>query len=224
MVIDIQELKSSRVKVYGAIIGNITSYFIEDKEIYKFKIKSERKTGKYDIINVHLPKNIADDINLICQQTAIGITGELRTHFNDENDMSEVIVFAEEISPHQIQNTQNTVNLIGTICTNPYIKQTYKGKTIAIFEVEIIDYTNDIRCKIPIVGFNKIVDMIDILKPKTPVEIQGRLESRVIFTENKIDRELKRIVSHDVATSIILKILDTNEKLIQLDKPKSLYA
>ncbi|MCL1934867.1 MAG: single-stranded DNA-binding protein [Defluviitaleaceae bacterium] len=197
-----KETKKNVITLSGTISGKVTSNFVNNEEIYTFQIKSERTTGKLDLINVHLQKKLTIDINPLWKQMPIGIIGEIRTCPNT----SEIIVFANELS---LYHMKNAVKLIGTISKEPLIKQTYRGKIISEFEVEVVDTSKKVSYFIPVVGFHNIIAMADNIKLRTLVEIQGRLESRVIHI-NKDDIDLHEVL-HDVATDS-LRIIDNSHK------------
>lgn len=152
------------------------SHVSHGKKIYEFAIESQRESGIIDT----LPCMIAEGIvNEIYDNQFVKITGEIRTKNFDVDGKRKLVIYVWIKGVLEYTGIdENFLILNGTLCKDPVLRKTPRGKEISDM---IVGRSDDYKrtAYIPCIAWNKEARYVSKFGVGASVSIQGRLQSRI---------------------------------------------
>ena len=174
---------NNEVYIAGEIAGDFTySHTVYGEGFYIFDMKSERLSGKVDIIPVTISERLLEFYHLHRGDT-VGVIGQIRSYNKKNPDMSNKLVltvFAKDIvsgSDMEEHRDPNDVRLEGYICKQPNYRVTPLGRDITdiLLAVNRAYHKSDY---IPVIVWGRNAKYAGSLDTGDKISVSGRLQSR----------------------------------------------
>lgn len=192
---------SSNLVSLTGLPGAIPSFSHESRRelFYTFPLQIERLSGYADKVNIILRQEMLAVLTN-CGAGHIHIGGELRSFNNRSGEGSRLVitVFAREISPAPGEDWENSVELAGTLCKTPTLRQTPLGREICDMLLAVnrrygrSDY-------LPCIAWGQNARLASQLQVGDRLVLLGRLQSREYI--KNLDGEALRRTAFEVSVS-----------------------
>lgn len=196
----------NKVVLYGEVREDpIFDHPIKEKNIYRFSLDIERKSGKVDTIPILIPEDVLKSGNVKKGQFA-RIEGEFRSRSTIRGSKRRLAlyVFARELDD-QIPEMNNMVKLTGMVKSTPIYKETPSGLNLSNFMMAVQRGNRDKFDWLPIVAWNQSASYAESLSIDETVELAGRLENR-LYKKSEDDGSSFVRVTYEVSTSNIRSV------------------
>lgn len=178
-------------------------------KMYQATVASERLSGYEDELHVIVPKVLSKKLEVGKKVTVVG---SVRTYnkYNKELGKNEtkIFIFAKNVYDAADKEDSNRVNIVGTICKKPVLRQTPYEKTICdlIVAVNTTVHHSDY---IPTICWGRNAVVASNFEVGDKVKIEGRLQSRAY---NKvIDGVTYERVAYELSSNSIIDYEEDEE-------------
>lgn len=170
-------------------------------KFFQFKIECKRRSEVSDVLPVYV-KTYAGGLNLLAPGSRVEITGVLHaeTTIDPSKQKKWLNVFIECKKFKLIGDDEpdfNEVNMDGSICKGPNVRETLRGKALAEFIFEISTGYR-IRSFVPCLCWNSTAEHVAEMPLRTALSVSGRLQSRN-YTKRFPDGTSEEKVTYEVA-------------------------
>lgn len=166
--------------VLGTVVSEITlGHEIYDEKFYSFKLKCQRLSESFDIINITASERLLTGMELIIG-SRVEITGQFRSYNNYSQVGNKLILtlFAKNIEEIYYEEAdKNEIRLDGYVCKQPVYRVTPFGREIT----DILIAVNRIHNKsdyIPLITWGRNAKYASNLSVGDHIKIVGRIQSR----------------------------------------------
>lgn len=186
-------IENNRVTISGEVVSGFTfSHEIFGEGFYMMDVRTERKSGKFDMIPVMVSERIVD-VNADWIGQCVKISGQFRSYNKHEERKNRLVlsVFAREVEFWEEDGTErpsdeNGVFLDGFICKESIYRKTPLGREIA----DILLAVNRPYGKsdyIPCICWGRNARYASNFKVGEQISVCGRIQSREYI--KKLDDE-----------------------------------
>lgn len=186
----IKETENNYAFISGTVESELTlSHEIYEEKFYNFKVKSQRLSDSFDIVNVTVSERLLNDNLNLSYGAKLDIWGQFRSYnnFSDVGNKLLLTLFAKDISEASFDSTdKNEIYLDGFICKPPVYRITPFGREIT----DILLAVNRIHNKsdyIPCIAWGRNAKFASNLNVGDRIKITGRIQSRDY--QKKLDDE-----------------------------------
>ena len=169
---------------YSCVLGTVVSeialgHEIYDEKFYSFKLKCQRLSESFDIINITASERLLTGMELIIG-SRVEITGQFRSYNNYSQVGTKLILtlFAKNIEEiYYEEAVKNEIRLDGYVCKPPVYRVTPFGREIT----DILIAVNRIHNKsdyIPLITWGRNAKYASNLSVGDHIKIVGRIQSR----------------------------------------------
>ena len=182
----------NRIRLHGRVEELPTlSHVNHGVAFHRFSLRVARLSGAEDLINVVAPQELLSRCPPLEPGQELTVTGEVRTFNNRSGEGRRLIIstFARELRPERGEE-ENHLELSGTLCKPPSLRFTPLGRTICDMILAVnrrygrADY-------LPCIAWGSLAHRCGELSVGDPVQLNGRLQSRV-YTKALEDRVEER--------------------------------
>lgn len=195
-------IENNQVTLSGEIVSNFEfSHEIFGEGFYKAQLKSDRLSGRHDVIPIMVSERIIGTIE-DWSWRIVKIYGQFRSCNKHEDGKSrlELFVFAREIESYG-HTDENTIFLGGYICKEPIYRKTPLGREIA----DVLLAVNRPYGKsdyIPCICWGRNARFVEGLNVGTRLNVLGRIQSRE-YMKRISDDEFETKTAYEVSASRI---------------------
>lgn len=177
----IKETENNYAFISGTVESELTlSHEIYEEKFYTFKVKSQRLSDSFDLINVTISERLINDNLNLSYGAKLDIWGQFRSYNNFSQIGNKLLLtlFAKDISEASSESPdKNEIYLDGFICKEPVYRITPFGREIT----DILLAVNRIHNKsdyIPCISWGRNAKFASNLNVGDRIRISGRIQSR----------------------------------------------
>lgn len=186
----------------GEKITPFKHYYKRNYEEYLIAyIKTERQSGRYDILPIVISEKLLDDN--IKSAPYISVEGQIRT-YNRADGSLETYLFAKHIEVLETNTSTNIVKLTGYICKKRKYRVTYTQRRIMDF-VLACNRAYKKSDYIPIIAWGKDANYVNNNHISTKLNITGRFQSRKYIKKDKDGNKIDKY-TYEISASNILAV------------------
>ena len=186
----IKETQNNYAFITGTVESEPTiSHEIYEEKFYNFKVKSQRLSDSFDIVNVTVSERLLNDNLNLSYGAKLNISGQFRSYNNYSEVGNKLLLtlFAKDVKETSADTSdKNEIYLDGYICKAPIYRITPFGREIT----DILLAVNRIHNKsdyIPCIAWGRNAKFSENLSVGDRVRITGRIQSRDY--QKKLDDE-----------------------------------
>lgn len=173
--------KNNNGTIAGYIMEDMSGYKIKDKTYYTGKLRTERHSGKIDLIPFTISEDLVRENNLDLQTTQkVAFAGELHS---SQKIIGHKLWIDHTFKVTGIKNAidikrNNSIFLAGHLCRKPIFEITLSGSRICRLLLAVARGENEQIDYIPLKLWNEFADLTKDLNLKVGsfVEVFGRME------------------------------------------------
>lgn len=156
------------------------SHETHEENFYEFYLEVKRMSGYSDILPVIISERLID-INSIQIGDTVKISGQFRSHNQENHGKSKVLLFVfakriEKIADESISSLNNAT-FIGYICKTPIYRETPLGREITDV-ILAVNITYNRSVYIPCILWGRNAKFCQTLEVGTMLKLSGRIQSR----------------------------------------------
>lgn len=170
----------NRIRLHGRLADMpALSHVNHEVEFFRFPLAAARLSGAEDRLNIVCPRSLLDACGPLEPGRELTVTGEVRTFNNRTGTGSRLVIsaFARELTVED-GDTENRLELSGTLCKPPALRSTPLGRTICDMILAVnrrygrADY-------LPCIAWGSLARRCGEMAVGDRIHLDGRLQSRV---------------------------------------------
>lgn len=215
-----QLVNNNEAKNNAVFVGDIVelpkfAFETHGRNMYVAKLGCARLSGYVDTIDLVMPEHLVPTFEILADENkneayAVGrakIVGSLRTHAymseRTKKNAIHVYVFVYDIEGvGEEVDDYNSVNVRGTICVKPSIRETPFGKKVTDFIVAV-NTTGNHSDYPPCICWNAVAKRVADLHVGDEVMLSGRYQTREYIKKNGSNVEEKRVAHEFSCTNVV---------------------